>query len=123
MAILCPLAATLDAIPIRPAETKPVTRFSRAIAFAGLPFLAAVLTAQEAQPVKPSIPIRTINAPTAAGVAQEPTQDELKQKLADKLARPFLQKASWTTDYDAARARAKAEKKLIFAHFTRSYAH
>lgn len=45
-----------------------------------------------------------------------------EEKLAKKLESPFLKKAAWVLDYDAARAKAKAEKKPIFAYFTRSYA-
>ncbi len=51
------------------------------------------------------------------------SQDELKQLRAEKLAKPVFQKADWMTDYDAARAKAKEEGKLLFAYFTRSYAH
>ena len=45
----------------------------------------------------------------------KPSQDEL---LAAELASPFLQKAPWLTDYDAALAAAKERHKLIFAYFT-----
>jgi hypothetical protein len=39
-----------------------------------------------------------------------------------KLAEPWLKSAPWITDYDKARAEAKATGKPIFAYFTRSYA-
>lgn len=45
----------------------------------------------------------------------KPSQDEL---LAAELAAPFLQKAPWLTDWDAALAAAKAQHKLIFGYFT-----
>ena len=51
-----------------------------------------------------------------------PSQDELEALRAEKLAKDVFQKAPWITDYDAARAKAKQEDKLIFAYFTRSYA-
>lgn len=40
-----------------------------------------------------------------------------------KLAAPFLKNGTWVTDYDTARERAAKEGKLIFAYFTRSFAH
>jgi len=53
----------------------------------------------------------------AAALAQEskPSQDEL---LVTELASPFLHKAPWLTDWDAALAAAKARDKLIFGYFT-----
>ena len=62
---------------------------------------------------------------TAAGAhAQrtEPTQEQLIELRAKKLAKSVFHAPVWETDYDAARARAKSEGKLIFAYFTRSYA-
>jgi hypothetical protein len=49
--------------------------------------------------------------------AQDPrlSQDEL---LARELAQPFLQKAPWSTDYDAALAAARERHRLVFAYFT-----
>lgn len=44
-----------------------------------------------------------------------PTQDEL---LAAELASPFLQNAPWLLDWDAALAKAKDERRLLFAYFT-----
>ena len=38
--------------------------------------------------------------------------------LQAKLASPFLAKASWVTDYDAALAAAAKRKTLIFGYFT-----
>ena len=53
----------------------------------------------------------------AAALAQDskPSQDEL---LVAKLASPFLRKAPWLTDWDAALAAAKAQDRLIFGYFT-----
>jgi hypothetical protein len=45
----------------------------------------------------------------------------LEEKREAKLKSPFLQKASWLTDYDAALAEAKKSGRLIFGYFTRSY--
>ncbi|MFM1873369.1 MAG: hypothetical protein RL398_2791 [Planctomycetota bacterium] len=50
-----------------------------------------------------------------AAAAQAPTQDEL---LAKKLAAPFLQKAAWHTDWNAAKAAAKQSGRLLFGYFT-----
>lgn len=52
-----------------------------------------------------------------AAAAQEPppTPDEL---LAAELASPFLQKAPWLLDWDEALAKAKGERRLLFAYFT-----
>jgi hypothetical protein len=48
-------------------------------------------------------------------------QETMEQKRDKKLQSPFLKKAAWITDYDAAMAEAKKSKKPIFAYFTRSY--
>ncbi len=58
----------------------------------------------------------------AAAQAQPPSQEQLKANLEAKLKAPFLTKAAWLTDYDAAREEAKKSGKPIFAYFTRSYA-
>lgn len=55
--------------------------------------------------------------------AQNKTQEQLIELRKEKLAKAVFQKADWMLDYDAARAKAKAEQKPIFAYFTRSYAH
>ena len=52
----------------------------------------------------------------------QPTQDELRKNLEKKLGSPFLENASWVSDYAKARALAKKNNKLIFTYFTRSYA-
>jgi hypothetical protein len=53
----------------------------------------------------------------------QPDQDTLKQQRTEKLAKEVFKKAAWVADYDAARAQAKKENKLLFTYFTRSYAH
>ena len=40
------------------------------------------------------------------------------EQLREKLAAPFLQKASWTLDHAAALARAKQREQLVFGYFT-----
>lgn len=49
-----------------------------------------------------------------------PSQEKLRAQRAEKLAKPVF--AGWLTDYDAARARAEQQGKLVLAYFTRSYA-
>ncbi|MFO1050752.1 MAG: hypothetical protein U1F36_00890 [Planctomycetota bacterium] len=88
--------------------------------------LCGMLAAQEGTtkpapaPTQPAAAARLIAAPQQQG---EPTQAELQKKYDEKLAKPFVEKSKWTTDYDAARARAKEEHKLLFTYFTRSYAY
>ncbi len=50
-------------------------------------------------------------------------QETLEQKRDKKLAKEFVKKAPWFTDYDLARAEAKKTGKPIFTYFTRSYAY
>lgn len=64
----------------------------------------------------------TLPAQTKAK-AQGPSQEQLQTQRAEKLAKEVFEKAPWTFDYDKARAEAKQSGKLIFAYFTRSYAH
>ncbi len=52
----------------------------------------------------------------------QPSQEDLKQKRSEKLAKDVFKKAPWLTDFDAAREQAKKEGKLLFTYFTRSYA-
>jgi hypothetical protein len=61
-------------------------------------------------------------APASRRRPPPPSQEDLVAKRAEKLAKDFLKKADWITDYDQARAAAKKSDKLIFAYFTRSYA-
>ena len=63
-----------------------------------------------------------VAALSAAAQQAPPNQDDLKKKLADKVAEEWVKDGGWITDYDAARAEAKKSGKLILAYFTRSYA-
>jgi len=49
-------------------------------------------------------------------------QSELMALRQQKLGKAVFELAPWCTDFDEARARAKAEGKVILAYFTRSYA-
>lgn len=54
--------------------------------------------------------------------AQVPTDEAtLRARLADKLASPFLQLATWHTDLATAKQAAAREGKLILMHGTRSF--
>ena len=57
-----------------------------------------------------------------AGAMPGQSQEDLKHRKEHKLAAEFLKKATWFTDYDAARGAARKQDKVIFAYFTRSYA-
>jgi len=59
----------------------------------------------------------------AASASAAEGQTDLEKKRDEKRAAPFLQKAPWITDYAQARAESQKSGKLIFAYFTRSYAH
>ena len=50
-----------------------------------------------------------------------PSQEQLKQQRADKVAEDWYTSAGWIDDYDVAREKAKESGKLIFAYFTRTY--
>ncbi len=59
----------------------------------------------------------------AAIFAAAPAQAQsFEEKLEQKLAKEFVSKVKWITDYDEALAASKASGKQIFAYFTRSYA-
>ena len=45
----------------------------------------------------------------------------MEERLEAKLGKPFLKNAAWVLDFAEAKRRAKAENKVIFAYFTRSY--
>ena len=66
----------------------------------------------------PAVPLALVllaNALAAQTADSAPSPEAL---LSKKLASPFLTKSPWTLDWDAARARAKREGKLIFGYFT-----
>ncbi|MFT6362907.1 MAG: hypothetical protein ACJAZ8_001317 [Planctomycetota bacterium] len=48
-------------------------------------------------------------------------QAELRAKYEKKIAKDFVSSGHWILDYDDARAKAKAEGKLLFTYFSRSY--
>ena len=54
---------------------------------------------------------------------QEPDEATLISRRDQKLASEFLKKADWILDYDRARSDSKKTGKVLFAYFTRSYAH
>ena len=70
----------------------------------------------------------TITLAILAGLCFHPTAtaqrgaDQLKKKLADKLAQKWVANAGWITDFAKAKAKAREQGKQIFAYFTRSYA-
>lgn len=46
---------------------------------------------------------------------------QMEDNLEEKLQKEFVKNAAWTTDFDAAKAKATEGGKLIFGYFTRSY--
>lgn len=58
---------------------------------------------------------------TASGLAPARADDELQARYEEKIAKPFVSDGGWIVDYDEALTKAEAEKKIIFAYFTRSY--
>jgi len=84
-----------------------------------VPALAVFAIAQEAAKPEPAAPARTIRP--AAGPQNPPDQATLKKNRDEKLAKDFLKKADWHTDYAKAKAQAKKDGKLIFTYFSRSY--
>lgn len=71
-------------------------------------------------------PLLSLASVTIAGtllLGGASAQADLVAKRDSKLASPFLKNGDWVTDFDTARERAKKEGKLIFAYFTRSFAH
>lgn len=64
-------------------------------------------------------------AATVAGVLlaapMQAQQDDLKAKYEAKISEDWVTHGNWVLDFEEAKRRAKAENKLIFAYFTRSY--
>ena len=54
--------------------------------------------------------------------ASAQSQEDYKERYAEKLTHEFIGYGGWLTDYDEARARAKKEGKVLFVYFSRSYA-
>lgn len=53
--------------------------------------------------------------------AQGRSQEELKEFYDSKLKEAWYTGGGWSTDFAAAKARAKKENKLLLAYFTRTY--
>ena len=71
--------------------------------------------------------MRCLAGSLALGLALAPaleaqSQEQFKSRLEEKLSHKFIEYGGWMTDYDAARARAKKEGKVLFVYFSRSYA-
>lgn len=70
--------------------------------------------------------MRTVRSSVTAlalllAMAATSSAQSLEEKLAEKLKEPFVANAPWVLDYAEAMTKAKAENKIIFAYFTRSY--
>lgn len=52
---------------------------------------------------------------------KEKQQADFKAKYEAKLKEPWIVDYGWITDYDKAREKAAADKKLMVGYFTRSY--
>ncbi len=105
----------------------PVSSTAALTALAALLCFPPAIVAQSKPSTRPhkkkrSLPAMKLRAmPLIKPKAKSPAElTKLYEKL---LAEPFVEKGGWMTDYDAARARAKKEGKLLFAYFTRSYAY
>lgn len=59
----------------------------------------------------------------ASMLPAQKTQADLIEARSAKLEKLVFKKADWLFDYEAAKARAKEENKLLFTYFTRSYAY
>lgn len=57
-------------------------------------------------------------AAQAQPASQGPTQAELQQRRAAKMAKAVFQKVAWSFDFDAAKAQAVKDRKAILAYFT-----
>ena len=75
---------------------------------------------QKAPPKRKAV--RAVKLGLSGGSRKPPTQDELKQRLAKKLAGPWIQNAARKLGYAEALQASKASGKQLFAYFTRSYA-
>ena len=60
----------------------------------------------------------------AASVVDEHAEQQAtyRRNHAEKIAKDFVSYGGWMLDWDQARERARAEKKMLFIYFTRSYA-
>ena len=62
-----------------------------------------------------------LGALVSSPVVAQVDQADMKARYESKLKKSFFKQATWFTDYDKARARAKESGRLIFTYFTRSY--
>ncbi|MCK6459098.1 MAG: hypothetical protein L6Q95_04305 [Planctomycetes bacterium] len=69
----------------------------------------------------PATALTLLLAVAASGPAKAQEEETLEQKLEKKLKEPFVSNAPWVLDLAEATKKAKEEKKLVFAYFTRSY--
>ncbi len=60
----------------------------------------------------------TLVAPVACA---QTSQADLKASYEAKLSEDWFVNGGWSADYDAVRAKAKEEGKLILAYFSRTY--
>ena len=59
---------------------------------------------------------------TAAADEYAEQQATYRSNHEKKIAKEFISYGGWMLDWDQARERARAEKKMLFIYFTRSYA-
>jgi len=71
--------------------------------------------------MKPSTPLRGLLALLALTPTFLAAPQSLERKLEAKLKKPFVSYGGWESDYNAARARARKEGKVLFVYFSRSY--
>ena len=70
--------------------------------------------------------MRTVRSSVTAlalllAMAAASSAQSLEEKLEAKLKEPFVSNAPWVLDLAEAMTKAKAENKIIFAYFSRSY--
>lgn len=53
--------------------------------------------------------------------AQDGQQEKFKANYESKVQEAWFVEGKWLEDFDAAKAQAKKENKVVFAYFTRSY--
>ena len=71
--------------------------------------------------MKTLTPLRGLLALLAMAPALLAAPQSLERKLEAKLKKSFIRHGGWETDYDAAKARAQKEGKVLFVYFSRSY--
>lgn len=71
--------------------------------------------------LRPALIALAVTIGIAAAQQTDEARTALQQKEAAKLTEPWLGRADWAKDLEAAEARAKKSGKPIFVYFTRSY--